>query len=64
MASVIAAAMPMAAAVVALVVMMVVAAPDVGALGQHTGDELHDRHIGAAVDAGVQVDAGVNGLPK
>ena len=52
-----AAIMIVAAAVVALAVVVVVAAPHVGALGQDAGDELHDRHIGAAVNAGVQVDA-------
>ena len=41
----------------ALAVVVVVAAPDIGALGQNAVDELHDRHIRAAVNAGVQVDA-------
>ena len=57
MTAVIAAGVFVAAAVVALVVVVMVAAPDIGALGQNTGDQLHDRHISAAVDAGVKVDA-------
>ena len=52
-----AAVVTVAAAVVTGTVVIVVGAADVGALGQDAGDELHNSHIGAAVDAGVQVDA-------
>ena len=49
-----------AAAIVAFTMAVVmVAAADVGALGQDTGNELHDSHVGAAVDAGVQVNTGL-----
>ena len=53
-----AAVVAVAAAVVVALVVVMVAAADVGALGQDAGDQLHDGHVSAAVDAGVQVDAG------
>ena len=52
-----AAVVAVGAAVVALAVVVVVAAPDIGALGQNAVDELHDGHIRAAVNAGIQVNA-------